>query len=124
MTSPYEMYVESSVLTATPLELVGMLYRCAIDALGDARRCLASGDIPSRVAPVNRAFDAVNELSLSLDVEQGGEVARNLADLYAYISHLIILGHADQSDDRFAEAARLLSTLAGAWEEVAQRKAP
>jgi len=124
VTSPYEMYVESSVLTATPLELVGMLYRCAIDALGDARRCLASGDIPSRVAPVNRAFDAVNELSLSLDVEQGGEVARNLADLYAYISHLIILGHADQSDDRFAEAARLLSTLAGAWEEVAQRKAP
>ena len=121
MTTPYEMYVENSVLTATPLQLVAMLYRCALDALGDARRCLASGDIPSRVGPVNRAFDAVSELSLSLDVEKGGEVARNLADLYAYISHLIILGHTQQSDDRFAEAARLLSTLSGAWEEVAQR---
>ena len=123
MTSPYEMYMENSVVTATPLQLVAMLYRCAIDALGDARRCLASGDISSRVAPVNRAFDAVNELSLSLDLSSGGEVARNLADLYAYISHLIILGHANQADDKFAEAARLLTTLEGAWEEVAQRTA-
>ena len=119
--SPYEMYMENSVLTATPLQLVAMLYRCAIDALSDARRCLASGDISARVAPVNRAFDAVNELTLSLDTEQGGELAHSLADLYAYISHLIVLGHANQSDERFAEATHLLSTLAGAWEEVAGR---
>ena len=118
-TTPYEMYMENSVLTATPIQLVAMVYRCAIEALHDARRCLACGDIAARVEPVNRAFDAVSELSVSLDVQRGGEVARNLADLYAYISHLIILGHANQSDERFAEAQKLLSTLAGAWDEVA-----
>jgi flagellar protein FliS len=123
VTSPYETYIENSVLTATPLQLVSMLYRCAIEALSDARRCLASGDVASRVAPVNRAFDAVSELSVSLDVERGGEVGKNLAELYGYISHLIILGHANQSDERFAEAARLLSTLASAWDEVARSEA-
>lgn len=124
VTSPYEMYMENSVLTATPLQLVAMLYRCAVEAVKDARRCLAAGDIAARVEPVNRAFDAVSELSVSLDLERGGEVGRNLADLYGYISHLIILGHANQSDERFAEAERLLCTLAGAWEEMASAPRP
>jgi flagellar protein FliS len=113
------MYVESSVVTATPLELVAMLYRCAIDALAEARRCLSAGDVTGRVAPVNRAFDAVAELSLSLDFERGGDISRNLSELYGYISHKIILGHANQSDECFAEAGRLLSTLLDGWREVA-----
>ena len=123
MTSPYEMYVESSVVTATPLELVAMLYRCAIDALGEARRRLAMGDVAGRVTPVNRAFDAVADLSLSLDLRRGGEISRNLGELYGYISHKIILGHANQSDECFAEAARLLTTLAEGWEVLASEGA-
>ena len=119
MTSPYEMYVENSVATATPLELVSMLYRSAIDAVSDARRCLARGDIAGRVAPVNRAFDAVAELSLSLDFERGGDVSRNLAELYGYISHKLVMGHTTQSDECFAEAGRLLGTLEEAWKEIA-----
>jgi flagellar protein FliS len=114
------MYVESSVITATPLELVAMLYRCAIDALAEARRCLATGDVRGRVAPVNRAFDAVAELSLSLDYRRGGEISRDLAELYGYISHKIILGHAKQSEECFAEAGRLLTTLLEGWEILAR----
>jgi flagellar secretion chaperone FliS len=121
MTNPYEMYMESSVLTATPLELVAMLYRCAIDGIRDARRCLADGDIAGRVQPVNRAFDAMSELVLSLDLHQGGEISRNLADLYGYISHKIILGHSQQSDAAFQEAEKLLTTLLEGWDQVSVR---
>src|SRR3954447_24854621 len=72
--NPNDRYLETSVLTATPLELVAMLYRCALESLGEARRCLAQGDITGRVRPVNRAFDAITELSLSLDYEGGGQL--------------------------------------------------
>ncbi len=119
MTNPYEMYMESSVLTATPLELVAMLYRCAIDAISDARRCLLAGDIAGRVQPINRAFDALSELVLSLDHQQGGDIGRNLSDLYGYISHKVILGHTQGSDESLAEAQRLLTTLLEAWDQVA-----
>jgi flagellar protein FliS len=120
VTNPYESYIENSVLTATPLELVAMLYRCAINSISQARKALAEGDVAGRVQPVNRAYDAVTELSLSLDHNSGGEVARQLSDLYTYISHKIILGHATQSDEAFAEAARLLSTLVESWDELAR----
>ena len=119
VTNPYESYVENSVLTATPLELVTMLYRCAIDSVEEARRCMAVGDIAGRVRPINRAFDAVTELNLSLDFTQGGDMARRLADLYAYISQKIIVGHANQSDEALAEASRLLGTMLESWQDIA-----
>lgn len=119
VTTPYDSYLENSVLTATPLELVAMLYRCAVDSVNEARRCLATGDVAGRVRPINRAYDAVTELTLSLDFENGGEMARNLEDLYAYISQQIIVGHANQSDAALAEAARLLGTMYDSWRQIA-----
>lgn len=110
--------MENSVLTATPLELVTMLYKCAIDSVEEARRCLACGDISGRVRPINRAFDAVTELSLSLDFKEGGDMARRLADLYAYVSQKIVIGHAEQSDEALAEASRLLGTMLESWREI------
>ncbi len=116
--NPYDQYLESSVLTATPLELVTMLYRCAIESIAEARRCLACGDIEGRVRPVNRAFDAVTELTLSLDYDKGGELSRSLGELYGYITNQIVLGHCNQSDSNFAEAQRLLSTLMESWQQL------
>ena len=116
--NPNDRYLETSVLTATPLELVAMLYRCALESLGEARRCLAQGDITGRVRPVNRAFDAITELSLSLDYEGGGQLSTTLGELYGYISHKIILGHTEQSDAHFAEAMRLLLTLLESWQGI------
>lgn len=118
MTNPYQQYVDNSVITATPLELVTMLYRCALEGISDARQCLSDGDIAGRVRPVNRAFDAVTELSLSLDHEKGGDLSGSLAELYGYISHQIVLGHCQQSDERFSEAARLLGTLLESWQQL------
>lgn len=120
MTNPYEQYMENSVLTATPLELVTMLYRCALDSIAEARQCLRAGDIAGRSKRVTRAFDAVTELLLSLDHEKGGEVSRNLADLYAYIQQQILLGHVNQAEENFAEAERLLSTLLESWTAIAR----
>ena len=116
--NPYQSYVESSVVTATPLELVTLLYRCALVGIADARRCLAEGDIAGRVRPMNRAYDAVTELILSLDHDAGGDISRSLAELYGYISQQLVLGHSHQSDERFAEAARLLSTLLESWQQL------
>lgn len=118
MTNPYEQYLENSVLTATPLELVTMLYRCALEGIADARRCLAEGDVRGRVRPVNRAYDAVTELTLSLDHDKGGELSRNLYELYGYITQQIVLGHSTQSDERFAEASHLLLTLLESWQKL------
>jgi len=57
----------------------------------------------------------VTELSLSLNVEQGGELSRNLAQLYGYVEKLLIQANFEQREQPLEEAERLLSTLAEAW---------
>jgi flagellar protein FliS len=124
VTNPYEQYLENTVLTATPLELVRMLYDCAIEAVRQARNCLAEGDIAGRARPVTWAFDAIAELMLSLDHEKGGAISKNLADLYSYMQQRLLLGHCTQADEHFAEVERLLTSMAECWTQIAASAPP
>jgi flagellar protein FliS len=118
VTNPYEQYLENSVLTATPVELVTMLYRIAIEATGDARVCLRSGDIEGRTKAINRAFEALMELITSLDTANGGDVAENLLRLYSYMQQRILQAQCDQDSAPLDEVARLLATLNEAWSQI------
>lgn len=119
--SPYENYVELKVLSASPLELVTMLYRAAIDSLEEARRGLASGESKRRAEAVARACGVIIELTQSLDNEQGGELSRNLLELYDYILRRIHESNREGDDAGFREVIRLLSTLLEGWESIESR---
>ena len=71
-------YVENEILQADPIRLVQMLYRGALLATGKARVHLREGDIPARSRQITKASEIINELTLSLDHQRGGELARNL----------------------------------------------
>ncbi len=113
----YQNYMEDEVLTAGPLRLIQLLYRGALDSITAARRCLKLGDIRGRSRAISKAMAVVTELSLSLDHTVGGDVSRNLAELYAYCQNLLIQANVKQFDPPLAEAERLLTTLLEAWQE-------
>ena len=81
--SQYEQYLEGNVLTASPLELVRMLYRFVIDNVREASRCTQTGDIEGRGRAVNRATGGILELMTSLNHQQGGELSARLANSMA-----------------------------------------
>jgi len=120
----FHSYLDHEVLTAPPLQLVQLLYRGALDSISSARRYLKLGDIRARSRAVTKALLLVAELMRSLNREEGGEVSRNLARLYGYISKLLLKANAEQIDPPLAEAEQLLGSLAEAWEKVAQVVAP
>lgn len=122
-TRGYQNYLDHEVLTASPLKTVELIYRGAVDSIASARRYLRAGDIRRRSRAISKAMAIVTELSLALDYEKGGEMARNLAALYAYVEKLLIRANTEQSEPPLAEAERLLSTLLEAWTKCAQRDA-
>lgn len=109
-------YREEEILSAEPIKLVRMLYAGAVEAVGEARQALALADIRRRSAAITRANLIVNELALSLNMAAGGELARNLADLYAYIQKRLLEANFKQADEPLAEAERLLRTLREGWD--------
>jgi flagellar secretion chaperone FliS len=114
-TKRYQSYYEDELVDASPLKLVQLLYRGALDAIASARRFVRLGDIPSRARAIAKAMAIVTELSRSLNTEQGGEVSRNLAQLYGYVEKLLMQANFEQREKPLEEAERLLETLAEAW---------
>ena len=115
-TNRYPNYIDEEILTADPVRLIQMLYRGALDSITSARRYLKLGDIRARSSAISKALTIMTELSLSLNHSVGGDLSKNLAELYAHTEMLLIQANVKQSDGPLAEAERLLSTLQEAWQ--------
>jgi flagellar protein FliS len=122
--SAYQRYAENNLITANPVQLVVEMYQGALSAVSAAQSHTVAGDPLARGRMVNRAMEMIGELSASLDMAAGGEVAVNLKELYGYMQHALLDGHARQSAERFSEVANLLTTLLEGWRSVAQHEAP
>ncbi len=122
--NPYATYLEANVLTAEPVELVRTLYRAALDAVRDARGCLAAADIPGRSTAVSKAVNIIRELAFAIHPAHEPGLARNLLELYDYMQRGLLAAHLAQSDAPLAEVEGLLSTLSEAWDRGETHAAP
>ena len=114
----FDAYHTQKIMSASPLELVEMLFRGAVGAVQAARRHLARHEIRERSDKLSKAGAILSELSSTLNHKQGGEVSRNLAELYDYIQRLMIDGNVRQVDGPLQEAESLLETLLQGWSEM------
>jgi flagellar protein FliS len=111
-------YFEQVILSASPVELVRLMYQKAIASVTDARDHLKAGRIRERAQAINKAYAILAELMISLDVEKAPELATNLKRLYCYMQERLIEANHAQKDAPLAETVRLLTTLADAWQFV------
>jgi flagellar protein FliS len=106
-------------MSRTPLELVRILYRAALESVGAARRCLRANQVKERSRQITKASEIINELTLSLDRERGGDIAKNLVELYDYIQSLLLDANFRQIEAPLEQVEGLLRTLLEAWEKCA-----
>ena len=108
-------YLETEVQSASPLQLVRLLYQGALEAVVTARSALGAGDILTRSRKISKATLILNELALNLDHSKGGEISRSLAELYDYMARRLNEANFQQVDAPLAEVQDLLQTLSEAW---------
>src|SRR3954470_771361 len=104
----HDAYLESRVFSADPVELVNLLYEGAMQAVRDARHHLASGHIAERSRAITKACDILLELTSSLDLVRGGEIAHRLGSIYEYMLHLLLEANINQADAPLAQVLGLL----------------
>ncbi|GGX80146.1 flagellar protein FliS [Litchfieldella qijiaojingensis] len=111
--------VESGVMSATPHQLIVMLFDGALTSIRAARLHLNEGNIQEKGKAISKALDIVNNgLLAALDAERGGEVAERLASLYDYIARLLLSANLHNDEKSLEEAARLLEDIGSAWREI------
>jgi flagellar secretion chaperone FliS len=119
MSNPYGAYLETKVLSASPLQVVHLAYEAAIEAVGQARLHLSEGRIQERSRSITRAVEFLVELSHGLDFKSGGDLSVQLARLYDYMQRRLCEANIKQIDEPLAEVRNLLQTLDEAWKEIA-----
>jgi flagellar protein FliS len=117
-------YQEVSIKTATPLQLVTMLYDGAICSLQEARGHLERRNIAARSRSINKCLAIISELHSSLNMKAGGEIANSLDRLYNYMERMIFKSNVEQSVQPLNEIEALLKNLRSAWVEIAKQSKP
>ena len=114
-----QVHASTGVETATPHGLIGMLFDGLLEAIAEARGAMRSGNIAQKGRCIGRAVRIVDEgLSAPLDLEQGGTLASDLRDLYAYIAMRLTEANLRNDDAILEECARLVEPLRQAWREI------
>ncbi len=117
-----DVAVATSVSSASPLELVLLLYQGALQSLVNAKGRIRAGDKAGKAKSLHKAVEIINSgLYASLDPVMGGELAKNLKDLYEYMGRQLLLANANDDIARIDEVHALLTTLYGAWKSLTER---
>jgi flagellar protein FliS len=115
-------YLQTEVQSRTPLELVVMLYDGAIRFLSSARSAIERNDIAARREGISRALAVISELQSTLDMDQGGDMAKSLDSLYTYLNGRLIDASFKKDVQPIDEALKVLNTLRGAWADIAAQQ--
>lgn len=112
--------VESIVDSASPHRLALMLFDGARAAVASASARLRDRNVAAKCEAISKAIAIIDGgLKASLDLNVGGDLAKNLSDLYAYMTRRLL--HANLNNDPAAldEVSKLLEQLGSAWATLA-----
>lgn len=109
------------ILDASPSRLIVMLYDEALKNLETAVAAAERGDIETRCHAVNRTVEIVCHLYLTLDTQQGGEIAEKLGAIYRFVLARLPRVNLSNDAEPAREAIRLLTPMRASWCELDER---
>lgn len=102
------------VAAADPHQLIILLLDGALARIVQARACNARAQSHERNRHLERAVAIVGELRASLDLSYGA-LARNLDDLYEFVSRQLLVGQLSSDVKPLEISASILQEIRSAW---------
>lgn len=123
MHADHRQYTQRSVLTATPGQLVVMLYDGMIRFLSQGRVALEKGDVGEAANRLGRAQAIVTELRCTLDMSRG-PIAHNLAAIYDWAADEITAARIGREPERLTRLVAQMTELRASWAQIAATEKP
>jgi flagellar protein FliS len=122
-------YRETRIKTASQGQLIIMLYDKALQHLDRGLELLEMNKSgkkdPGKIEEINKSIlkaqEIITELTVSLDFDQGGDIAKNLFSLYTWFNHELLEANISQDLRRVTAVRGMLNELRNAWSEIAAK---
>ena len=111
-------YRKAAIQNATSVGLVIIMYDMLAADLRRAIEAMHAKDVEKRSAELKHAFLVLLQLESSLDMEKGGQAARNLSHFYSVSRAKILEAHFKVSAEMLQRQIDLIVDVRTAWERV------
>lgn len=115
----FESYQKTAVTTQNKGRLIVMLYEGAIKFMKLAIEELEAENYEEKGRYINKARDIINELNVVLDMEAGGEIAKNLRKLYSFMNTRLSEANTKRDPQMIREVIILMEELNQSWKAIA-----
>ncbi len=125
----YSAYQKNNVSTASQGRLVVLLYEGAVKHLTAAKNLfgqenkLKPNQIEQFGIHIQKTQAIITELQVSLDMEKGGEIAKNLMSLYIFFNKELTETNISKDQKRLEPIMKMISDLCESWRQAAASSA-
>lgn len=117
----YSAYQKTNVKTASQGHLIVLLYEAAVKNLRNAsllfgeNEKIKAGDIEKFSGLIQKTQAIITELQVSLDMEKGGEISKNLMSLYMFFNSELLDASINHSKEKIDFVMSQMNELLSAW---------
>jgi flagellar protein FliS len=124
--NPFKSYKQIAAQTAPPGVMILMLYDRALRALETALAGFEYADPRQRNETIHnnlrRAVDIIRLLNHSLNLDEGGELAGTLRNLYFYFENLLVKSNMRKNREGIDEVINHLRPLRDSWAQMLEQQ--
>ncbi|BCV29010.1 flagellar export chaperone FliS [Shewanella algae] len=110
--------LESEISVASPHRVIQLMFNGALERIAQSRYAIEQGDQSSKGIFINKAIGIITGLSNSLNMEAGGEIAKNLSNLYDFMLRRISEANLNNDVQALDDVAAVLRDIKEAWDAI------
>jgi len=111
---------QSGTFEASPHRLIQMLFEGALEKIAKAKGFMCRGNIEQKGTHISWAIKVIGGLQESLNMELGGELSKNLHELYDYMCTTLTQANIENSVGKLDEVTLLLNNIKDGWDGIEQ----
>jgi len=121
MNDAFQKYKKTSIQSASKEKLLLLMYEGAIRFVKQAMIACDKNEIAERGLNIGKAYDVIMELNNTLNHDVGGEIAKNLEQLYLFMTERLTRANVSGNRAELEPVLRVLETLHSGWVEAIEK---
>lgn len=121
MKNAYQKYKTTSIQSASREKLLLMMYEGAIKFIKKAIIASEQNQIAERGVNIGRAYDIILELNNTLDHKVGGDISKNLEQLYMFMTDQLTKANISGDPKYLKDCLKILETLYEGWQKAVEQ---
>ncbi len=118
-----ESYLQTQINNASPVDLILMLYNKAIGCLKLSKKSIEEGlehyeNLKRKVENLDKTLEILFYLKNCLNFEKGGEIARNLHEIYSILINELFKVKINNDIEILKKSIETLEILKKGWENI------